>query len=99
MVTVRLTAGRRRDLSLFPLFSHSSPLALSSGSIYLNDLYLFSPTSNKWTTLSAPFPPSARGSLGFVATPDGMIYVFGGFGPVPYETYSGERRKGIVKNP
>jgi N-acetylneuraminic acid mutarotase len=44
-----------------------------------NDLYRFSPTSNAWTALSVASPPSARYDMGFVATPDGMLYVFGGW--------------------
>ena len=46
----------------------------------LNDLYRFSPTSNAWTALSVASPPSARYYMGFAATPDGMLYVFGGYG-------------------
>jgi N-acetylneuraminic acid mutarotase len=47
---------------------------------FLNDLYRFSPTSNAWTALSVASPPSARYGMGFAATPDGMLYVFGGSG-------------------
>jgi N-acetylneuraminic acid mutarotase len=46
----------------------------------LNDLYRFSPTSNTWTALNIASPPSARYGMGFSATPDGMLYVFGGDG-------------------
>ena len=45
-----------------------------------NDLYRFSPSANTWTEL---FPygsvPSPRSQIGFVATPDGMLYMFGGY--------------------
>ena len=51
-----------------------------------NDLYRFSPTNNTWTALAADSPPSARVGMGFAATPDGLLYVFGGYGG------SGERR-------
>jgi hypothetical protein len=44
-----------------------------------SDLYRLSATSNAWTAL---FPsgsgPSERRGMGFAATPDGMLYVFGG---------------------
>ena len=59
-----------------PWYSPSHPHFLSAVSV-LNDLYRFSPTNNVWTALSAAFPPSARGFMGFAATPDGMLYVFG----------------------
>jgi N-acetylneuraminic acid mutarotase len=69
---------------------HPSPsfvTLLHVASAFFNDLYRFSPTSNTWTALIAASPPTARFSMGFAATPDGMLYVFGGKG-------SGERGEG-----
>ena len=60
-------------------------LSLVFLSATLNDLYSFSRTSNIWTALSAASPPVARSDFGFVSTPDGILYVFGG------STGSGER--------
>jgi N-acetylneuraminic acid mutarotase len=51
-----------------------------SFSVVVNDLYRFSPSSNSWTAISVASPPSARWGMGFAATPDGMLYVFGGNG-------------------
>jgi hypothetical protein len=46
-----------------------------------NDVYRFSPAANTWTALSpSGSGPSPRGSMGFAATPNGMLYVFGGYG-------------------
>ena len=48
---------------------------------YYNDVYRFSPAANNWTTLSpSGTGPSPRGSMGFAATLEGMLYVFGGYG-------------------
>jgi hypothetical protein len=45
----------------------------------LNDLYRFSAAANNWTALSpSGSGPSPRYAMGFAATPDGMLYVFGG---------------------
>ena len=45
-----------------------------------NDLYRFSPAANTWSALFPfGFGPSVRHWVGFAATPDGMLYVFGGF--------------------
>jgi hypothetical protein len=58
-----------------PLSARPSPPAAG----YLNDLYRFSPAANNWTLLSpSGSGPSPRSSMGFAATPDGMLYVFGG---------------------
>jgi N-acetylneuraminic acid mutarotase len=59
-----------------------TPLLLSGAGSwgFLNDLYRFNPTSNTWSNLSVANPPSARSGMGFAATPDGMLYVFGGRG-------------------
>jgi hypothetical protein len=44
-----------------------------------NDMYRFSPAANTWTALSPiGSGPSPRAYIGFAATPDGMLYVFGG---------------------
>jgi hypothetical protein len=43
-------------------------------------VYRLSPVANTWTALSpSGSGPSPRSSMGFAATPDGMLYVFGGF--------------------
>jgi hypothetical protein len=53
----------------------SPPVAASS-----NDLYRFSTGGNTWTALSTDGSrPSLRYYMGFTATPNGMLYVFGGF--------------------
>ena len=42
-------------------------------------IYRFDPTIGTWTELSgAGSAPSPRYGMGFTATPDGMLYVFGG---------------------
>ena len=47
--------------------------------VSFNDLYRFDPAAVKWTTLSpSGSAPSPRFAMGFAATPDGMLYVFGG---------------------
>jgi hypothetical protein len=44
-----------------------------------NDLYRLSVAANTWTALSpSGSGPSPRFAMGFAATPDGMLYVFGG---------------------
>jgi hypothetical protein len=59
--------------------AHARPLPPAAGPS--NDLYRFSPAANNWTKLSiSGSGPSLRGSMGFAATPDGMLYVFGGAG-------------------
>jgi hypothetical protein len=48
--------------------------------VYYNDLYRFNPATVTWTALSPSGPfPSPRHMMGFTATPDGKLYVFGGF--------------------
>ena len=50
------------------------------GAVHLNDMYRFSPAANTWTALSpSGSGPSPRYGVGFAATPDGMLYVFGGY--------------------
>ena len=45
----------------------------------LNDLYSYNSTTVMWTALGPNgTAPSQRTSMGFAATPDGTIYVFGG---------------------
>ena len=42
-------------------------------------MYRFSPAAHTWTALSpSGSGPSRRYAMGFEATPDGMLYVFGG---------------------
>jgi hypothetical protein len=44
-----------------------------------NQMYRFSPAANSWSQVYTFLPrPSARRSMGFAATPDGMLYVLGG---------------------
>jgi hypothetical protein len=46
----------------------------------LNDVYRFIAAANTWTALSpSGSGPSPRWQMGFAATPDGMLYVFGGY--------------------
>ena len=46
---------------------------------FFNDLSRFSPAANTWTALSpSGSGPSQRQWMGFAATPDGLLYVFGG---------------------
>ena len=52
-----------------------SPPAVGS----FNDLYRYSAAADTWTALSpSGSAPSRRFALGFAATPDGMLYLFGG---------------------
>jgi hypothetical protein len=46
----------------------------------VNDLYRYSAAANTWTALSpSGSAPSPRFWMGFAATPDGMLYLFGGY--------------------
>jgi hypothetical protein len=61
--------GHRRDMNTHT-YTHA---------VLFNDVYRFSAAANTWTAL----PPSGSGApsrcgIGFAATPDGMLYVFGG---------------------
>ena len=59
--------------------------------IRLNDLNSFSPATNAWTALAPSGPiPVQRSSMGFAATPDGKLYLFGG------ESVSGGGREKCV---
>jgi hypothetical protein len=51
----------------------------SWAAVYYNDLYSFSPAANKWTPIAALGAPAPRHMHGLAATPDGMLFVFGGF--------------------
>jgi hypothetical protein len=52
-------------------------------------MYRLSTAANTWTALSpSGSSPSPRHSMGFAATPDGMLYVIGGAG------YEGNEREG-----
>ncbi len=46
---------------------------------FANDIFRFDPATATWTELR-PFGPAPveRRRMGFAATPDGMLYVFGG---------------------
>ena len=51
-----------------------------ASTVFFNDLYRFSAAANTWTALSpSGSGPSPRSDMGFAATPDGMLYVFGGY--------------------
>jgi hypothetical protein len=48
---------------------------------YRNDFYRYSAAANTWTALSpSGSAPSGRFGLSCTATPDGMLYLFGGYG-------------------
>ena len=54
---------------------------LDTQGIIYGDLHRFNPASATWTELpNNGQAPSSRCLLGFTATPDGMLYVFGGGG-------------------
>jgi hypothetical protein len=60
-----------------PLSTRPSPPAAGLH----NDLHRFNPAANACTALSPTGSgPSRRWAMGFAATPDGMLYVFGGSG-------------------
>ena len=66
-----------------PSFVHactaSSMTVPSSSAVLYNDLYRYDPKNVTWTALTAlGSAPSPRESMGFTATPDGMLYLFGG---------------------
>jgi hypothetical protein len=43
-------------------------------------MYRFSTAANTWTALSpSGSSPSPHHAMGFAATPDGMLYIFGGW--------------------
>ncbi len=47
---------------------------------YFNDLYSFSPAAGTWARrYPSGSAPSPQHMHGFAATPDGLLYVFGGF--------------------
>jgi hypothetical protein len=65
----------------------------STAAGFLNDVYRFSAAANTWTPLSpSGSGPSPRSSMGFVATPDGMLYVFGGDETIVFSTGIGKGR-------
>jgi hypothetical protein len=46
-----------------------------------NDLYCYIPAAVQWVAiLPSGSAPSPRSGLVMVATPDGMVYIFGGYG-------------------
>ncbi len=52
----------------------------AAGPSYFNDLYHLDPATATWTKLNpSGSPPAERHMMGFTATPDGALYVFGGF--------------------
>ncbi len=60
------------------IFTHA---LLSAASGYLNDLGFYDPAAGVWTALDGDAEqPEARESMGFVATPDGRLWVYGGRG-------------------
>ena len=55
----------------------------------LNDVYRFDVAAATWTALSPSGPiPVIRYYMGFTSTPDGMLYVFGGY--VQFASYGGD---------
>ena len=59
--------------------THVRALLAARAGQRLNDLYSFSPAANTWTALSpSGSGPSGREGMGFAATPNGLLYVFGG---------------------
>jgi hypothetical protein len=67
-----------------PLSARPSPSAAG----FWTDVWCFNVAANNWTLLSpSGTGPSPRNFNGFTATPDGMLYVFGG-------SYDGNEREG-----
>ena len=57
------------------------PLSWLDGrAVDFNDLFRFDPATNTWTELipSGRVLPPATAQMGFTATPDGRLYLFGG---------------------
>ncbi len=53
---------------------------LDTRTAHYNDIYRFDPANAMWTALPpSGDPPLPRNAMGFAATPDGMLYVFGGY--------------------
>jgi N-acetylneuraminic acid mutarotase len=72
-VSVHLGMGNRHNIDI-RVYTHSHTHA----GLY-NDLYRFSAAANTWTALlPSGSGPSPRNGMGFAATSDGMLYVFGG---------------------
>jgi hypothetical protein len=71
----------------FPLCNTIPELQTLPAAGYCNDIYSFNPSTNMWTPLSSnqisppTSTPSPRYSMGFATSPDGILYVFGGFNP------------------
>jgi hypothetical protein len=58
---------------------YSLPQLTGSSGTYFNELYSLNPGAGAWTGLSPTGDiPTAREAVGFAATPDGMLYLFGG---------------------
>lgn len=49
----------------------------------MNDLHSFSPESDTWTNIAHDSAPPPRIWMGCTATPDGMVYIFGGMSSWP----------------
>ncbi len=68
------------DVFVFMCAVHECTLTVAPLAVVFNDLYSFSPAVGTWTAL---FPsgsgPSPRSTPGFTVTPDGMVYIFGGW--------------------
>ncbi len=55
-------------------------LIVPSESGYMDDLFCFKPRTLEWMRLSTVGArPTPRYDVGFTATPDGKIYLFGGY--------------------
>jgi hypothetical protein len=74
---------------VFPSSTVTTNNFLLCSSDYCKDLFSFDSKdkTNTWTALSVDFPmPSGRSKMGFTATPDNKLFVFGGYS----SGYSGE---------
>jgi hypothetical protein len=75
---LRPEGGCRRPPPLCAL-TCARPSPPAAGYWY-NDVYRFSAAANTWTALSpSGSGPSRRSEMGFASTPDGLLYVFGGW--------------------
>ena len=85
-----------RTLCLFLGNGHEDPPCLPLAGL-LDDLYVFSPSSCSWTMLS-PYGsvPPVLYKVGFTATPNGMLYLFGG---ADGKSRRGASTGGVVRSP
>ena len=73
----------------FAVFSRPVLLLGGRTDLYLKDLHVFDPITVKWTELHPTgSSPPPRGGMGFAATPDGKLYVYGGSQRQDYYAYN-----------